>query len=499
MSGPVEPLTRGIRQNFFVIHPEASSSDNACAAGSIVAFAMLSETGHYHGSFRLARVLRERGHEVWYIGIADFADLVREQGFRFIPVAGDLLPKGYLDRWAGRQAKPARLFPSRQSAEDRLIFRRFVELIDNGGLDDALLNPRPDVLVCDTLTWYFALRAWKLRIPTVQLNITLSFHPGPHVPPVVFTMQPENTRRSRAATLLAWKYLAVKFFFTKRLASMLFGAYRYPHRMHHLSAEFRRIARHAGYPLEKGITYHMSETGPMLALEEIVISPKAFNFPDAPNTPGRTHLGSFIDLNRSEQPLPEAALDSDKPLIVCSLGTNAFYYPHAPRFFECVYQASRLEPAWQFVLHLADPAMFDRLGEPPENLLVQPSIPQLTLLRRAAVMVGHGGINSIIECVHFGVPMVILPGLRDQPGAAARASYHDLALVESMAKITSHKLVSRIRQAMHDRRIGDGIARMRRRMQEEDGMTEAIARIEARARPASRWVPGMEPGNRESN
>lgn len=476
-------------------HPEASSGDERAT----IAFAMLSETGHYHGSFRLARALRERGHEVWYIGIADFADLVNEQGFRFLPVAGDLLPKGYLDRWAGRQAKPGRLVPSRQSAEDRRIFRRFIELIDNGGLDDSLLSLQPDVLVCDTLTWYFALRAWKLRIPAIQLNITLSFHPGSHVPPVVFTMQPANTRLSRAATLLAWKYLAVKFFFTKRLASVLFGAYRYPHRMHHLNAEFRRIARHAGYPLKKGVTYHMSETGPMLALEEIVISPKAFNFSDAPNTPGRTQLGSFIDLHRSEQPLPEGALDSGKPLIVCSLGTNAFYYPHAPRFFECVYQASRLEPAWQFVLHLADSAVFDRLGESPENLLVQPSIPQLALLRRAAVMVGHGGINSIIECVHFGVPMIILPGLRDQPGAAARASYHDLALVESMARITPHQLVSRIRQAMHDRRIGDGIARMRRMMAQEEGMTEAIARIERTARASSQSAPGMDPGSQGSD
>lgn len=482
-----------------MIHPEASSRDNACTARLTIAFAMLSETGHYHGSFRLARALRERGHEVWYMGIADFADLVTEQGFRFVPIAGDLLPKGYLDRWTAAQSRRSRLLLSRQSAADRLIFRRFVELIDNGGLDETLVTLKPDLLVCDTLTWYFALRAWKLHIPSIQLNITLSFHPGPHIPPVVFTMQPANTRLSRAATLLAWKYLAIKFFFTKRLASMLFGAYRYPHRMHHLNAEFRQIARHAGYPLKKGVTYHMSETGPMLALEEIVISPKAFNFPDAPNTPGRTHLGSFIDLHRSEQPLPEGALDDGKPLIVCSLGTNAFYYPHAPRFFECVCQASRLEPAWQFVLHLADPAWIDRLGEPPENLLVRSHIPQLALLRRAAVMVGHGGINSIIECVHFGVPMVILPGLRDQPGAAARAAYHDLALVESMAKITPPKLVSRVRQAMHDRRIRDGIARMRRMMEQEEGMTEAIARIERRARASSQCAPRMDPGSQRTN
>lgn len=462
----------------FRVFPPRDHCDKPGSVSLTIVFAMLSETGHYHGSFRLAKALRERGHKVCYTGLIDFADLVRQQGFSFTPIAAELLPKGYLAAWVDQQSSRAKRRFTRQDREDRLVFRRFMELIDNGGLDEVLLAVQPDVLVCDTLTWYLALRAYRLRIPTIHLNTTLSFHPNTHIPPVLFTMGPGETRFSHAVTLLAWKYLGVKFFFTKRLASKLFGAYRYPNRMHHLSTEFRRIAARAGYPLKRGVTYHMSETGPMLTLEQIVLCPKVFNFPYAPNEPKRVHLGAFIDLERSENPLPDETLDESKPLVVCSLGTNAFYYPHAPRFFKCVFQASRRAPHWQFVLHLVDPALTRELGIPPENLLVRSRIPQLSLLRRAAVMVNHGGMNSIMECVHFDVPMVILPGLRDQPGAAARARYHELALLESMATITPDKLISRIQQAMDDRRIRQGLARMRSMMERDEGLAEAVMEVE---------------------
>ena len=46
----------------------------------------------------------------------------------------------------------------------------------------------------------------------------------------------------------------------------------------------------------------------------------------------------------------------------------------------------------------------------------------------AARSLGNDGdawrIISIMECIHFQVPMVIIPGLRDQPGNMARAVHH---------------------------------------------------------------------------
>lgn len=51
---------------------------------------------------------------------------------------------------------------------------------------------------------------------------------------------------------------------------------------------------------------------------------------------------------------------------------------------------------------------------PPERLHVAPAVPQRELLPHAAVMVHHGGNNSFTECLHAGVPALVLPFSSDQ-------------------------------------------------------------------------------------
>ena len=62
----------------------------------------------------------------------------------------------------------------------------------------------------------------------------------------------------------------------------------------------------------------------------------------------------------------------------------------------------------------------DDLPELPPHWLVRGFLPQVTLLKRAAAAVPHGGNNSVTEAATFGVPLVVLPFSTDQfAGAAA--------------------------------------------------------------------------------
>lgn len=47
------------------------------------------------------------------------------------------------------------------------------------------------------------------------------------------------------------------------------------------------------------------------------------------------------------------------------------------------------------------------LGRPPANTLIRASVPQLEV--RAAVFVTHGGMNSALEGLVCGVPLVVVP------------------------------------------------------------------------------------------
>jgi UDP:flavonoid glycosyltransferase YjiC (YdhE family) len=124
----------------------------------------------------------------------------------------------------------------------------------------------------------------------------------------------------------------------------------------------------------------------------------------------------------------------------------------------------------------------DRLANPGSNLLVVKWAPQLSILQRAAVMVTHGGMNSIMECIHFTVPMVIVPGLRDQPGNMARAVHHRIAVAARMKDITAGQLVGLIESAMHNADLRQALSRMKDRIAAETGMEAAVELIEATGR-----------------
>ena len=65
----------------------------------------------------------------------------------------------------------------------------------------------------------------------------------------------------------------------------------------------------------------------------------------------------------------------------------------------------------------------DELGVVPGSWLVRGYLPQVTLLRHAALAVSHGGNNSVTEAITAAVPLLVLPFSTDQfAGAAALES-----------------------------------------------------------------------------
>jgi zeaxanthin glucosyltransferase len=440
-----------------------------------ILFAMLAEASHHFGTFRLARALRTRGHHVVYLGLANMASLVEPQGFSFVPFAEDLLPDGQ-----ARASSPAasgfaqglRVRQKKRQAAEQ-IFAAYLDYIENGQLDERLNACAPDLLLCDPFVWYVGLRALRLGIPTINLSIILSLRPNSVIPPIVSWLDPAHVSPYRVRA--AWSLLRIRYFFEKRLASLVLGRFRAPKRMHHLVDVFRRVAERSDYPCRENESYWWGEMGPRLALPEIVLCPRAFQLPGGPDN-SRRYLGDFLDLDRHEVPM---SCPGQGPLVLVSLGTNPEFYPNAARFFLSVVAASRLRSDWRFVLHVAGHSVRNLLGGDTSNLQIRESIPQLSLLRQAAAMVTHGGINSIMECIHFGVPMVIVPGLRDQPGNAVRAAHHGLALTVRMVSITPASLIELVERAMLDGCIRQNAARLRQAIADENGLQQAIDFIES--------------------
>ena len=62
------------------------------------------------------------------------------------------------------------------------------------------------------------------------------------------------------------------------------------------------------------------------------------------------------------------------------------------------------------------------------------------MLRRAALVITHGSLNTTLESLSEGLPLVVVPITNDQPGIAARVAHLGLGEFIPVQKLTAAKL-----------------------------------------------------------
>ncbi|GAA1972166.1 macrolide family glycosyltransferase [Amycolatopsis minnesotensis] len=165
----------------------------------------------------------------------------------------------------------------------------------------------------------------------------------------------------------------------------------------------RRVVRRFGKR-----AYPPSPTLPMRGDLTIFPVPRWMQSADPRIDGGCHYVGPTIRPQSEDAPLDDelaAFADGSEPLVLVSLGT---LHAGSDAFFHACFEALGELPA-RVLLAVGshtDPA---RLGQAPANTLVRSSVPQLEVLRRAAVFVTHGGMNSALEGLACGVPLVVVP------------------------------------------------------------------------------------------
>lgn len=177
---------------------------------------------------------------------------------------------------------------------------------------------------------------------------------------------------------------------------------------------------------------------PYLAtVPELVLCPAEFDFPatDAQNKQ-RYYLGPEVDLQRKGEPFDWKGIDTSKPLIYCSLGTQAQLYSETQRLFQIIIDALSDLPQYQMIVATGRNVSHDNLQRVPPNVFLFSYVPQSQILEKASVLITHGGLLTIKDAIFFGVPMIVFPGLYDQPKNSARVVYHGLGLKGDMRSTT---------------------------------------------------------------
>lgn len=156
----------------------------------------------------------------------------------------------------------------------------------------------------------------------------------------------------------------------------------------------------------------------------IVFLPKAFQ--PAADTFDERYLfvGPSILPRNEATDFPLDTLSNERPLLYISLGT---VFTNQPEFFKMCFEAFGEQP-WQVVLSWGRQVDSATLGPVPDNFLVAPYVPQLDILPRTHVFVTHGGMNSVMESLYYGVPMVVIPQQVEQAMTARRIAEMGLGI-----------------------------------------------------------------------
>jgi MGT family glycosyltransferase len=176
--------------------------------------------------------------------------------------------------------------------------------------------------------------------------------------------------------------------------------------------------------------------------------PKEFDFPGI-DWPAQFHYtGPFHDDNCRQTVLSPWDKLAYKPLIYASLGTLV-------NGLEEVYKhiLKAVEPLqdFQVVLSIGKNISPETLGPIPSNTIVVPFAPQIELLKRAALCVTHAGLNTVLESLAHGVPMVAIPIGYTQPGVAARIAHHGVGEFIELDELTTERLGFVIKKVLQDR------------------------------------------------
>ena len=202
------------------------------------------------------------------------------------------------------------------------------------------------------------------------------------------------------------------------------------------------------YADKNGLRIDWQEPGSTLSkLAVITQVPKEFDFSGISLPSNFHYAGPFHDdQGREPVPFPRELLNG-KPLIYASLGTLVNGLDHV---YKAIVEAATALPDAQLVLSVGHPIDPNELRPSPPDAIIVRTAPQLELLKGAALCLTHAGLNTTLESLAQGVPMVAFPIGYDQPGVATRIKYHGVGESLEVETLTGQELLGAIRKVMNN-------------------------------------------------
>jgi MGT family glycosyltransferase len=165
---------------------------------------------------------------------------------------------------------------------------------------------------------------------------------------------------------------------------------------------------------------------------------------------------SFIEAAPEPWPFETDAVSKHRRAYV-SLGTLR---NDDPEFYRACYSA--LPPdEWQVVMSVGEQVDLSVLKPVPVNFRVARSVRQTAILPQVDLFITHGGLNSVMESLSFGVPMIVIPSIKEQVLTAERVGALGCGLVLDRGTVTPSSLKEHASAVVNDNTMKSRLGKMR--------------------------------------
>ena len=411
-----------------------------------IAFLGVRVPGHLYPMTTLARKLKARGHDVVFISVLDTEPFVTAANLPFVPFCEKDLPLGSvrkaIDQLSKLQGHAALEFALSSVANS--LSSSFKNL------PQTLRNAQVDALVLDQADYGLGLVPMHLGMPYAHVSNALHLDFSAVTPICTVDWQHETTSEA-----LARNQAGLKAFM-------------------HVYEPATSIAHN--YAKQVGLDIDWSD--PFVSLSKltwITQTPKEFDFKSS-HWPAQFHYtGPLHDgLGRIESNFPWDRLTGE-PLIYASMGT---LQNGLESTFSAIAEAVGTRPGMQLVLSIGESLEPGKINSLPANCIVVKNAPQIELLKRAALCITHAGLNTALESLALGVPMVAIPVSTDQPGVAARIAYTKTGSYVPLRELTAPGLSTLINEVLTNSEYRQNANKMREAIAKTNGLEVAADLLE---------------------
>ncbi|MDJ0900796.1 MAG: glycosyltransferase [Xenococcus sp. MO_188.B8] len=400
--------------------------------------------GHLNPMTTLGYELKQRGHRVTLFGVLDAQPKTLAAGLEFRALGEEEFPIGWTVQRDAKQGKLSKLAALRYTISwleelAAMLLREAPEALKEAGVE---------ALLVDQASTAGGTVAEYLDIPFVSVCSAVVFNREISVPPCI-TVWNYNTSW--------WGILR------NRAGYELFTQIAKP-----IQKVINSYRQQWNLPLVNSPNEYYSQ------LAQLCQQPAEFEFPRK-ELPSCFHFtGPYSNpVSREPAPFPYEKL-TGQPLIYASMGTlqNRLLW-----IFQMIAEACVGLDA-QLVIALGGGASPDSLPELPANTIVVAYAPQLELLQKATLTITHAGMNTTLESLSNGVPMVAIPITNDQPGVAARIAWTGTGEVISLKKVSLEKLQKAIKQVLTEDSYKKNALRLQEAIKRAVGVSRAADIIE---------------------